>query len=800
YTATVNSSCLFYTVSFDKNAVDATGSMNSQSIPPSTATPLTTNAFERPGYVFLGWSTDQNATTPTYTDGQSVTDIAPGGGSVTLYAVWGRTMQDWATNFGCATLSTNQYLTLYDSRDKNSYVVKKLADNKCWMVQSLRLTNYNLTTADSDVSSDFSLTATTTYPEGANVWCSTEDATCNDKNQVYYNSAEPQNGAYYNWYTATAGTGTFALTSGNATSSICPKGWRLPTGGSSGDFALLDKAWGGTGTGRTDANTYSTFTGSYTSGNNANFDLAGAIIGTFNSVGTYGYSWSSSAYPSDSTRAYSTWLDIGTESVQPGVAYHHKFRGYPVRCIAQTSDATGFMQDTLASDLAEDQTTTLADKRDYQDYTVYRWPETGTAGANYPTGMAGYAIMTKDLSLGYITSGSVTKGDNLILATDDSAAAGTITARTSKNNWSSTNDDSNLQYINGPQSGKEAYSSHSYYSYGAAQKICPKGWRLPTKTEYDNIITFMGGSNSTSSSKIRSDPYNFVYGGLFYSGGWHPVGTLGYYWSSTQYNSSYEYRLLFDSSSLSTKTDDKNWGMSVRCVAETQNHYLQDASISDLPQNQTSILIDKRDNQEYTVYRWPSTGTAGTDYPTNMAGYAIMTKNLTLGGITGGSITANSNLILTTDDSAGNATILYRSTSSEWDNTNTESSSSLQYAHGANGSLENGSFYSFYAAKIVCPKGWRLPTATEYRNNIVSLVGGTGSAGSQNIRNSPYNFILAGYQFGANAGSVGYYWTSDLYNTSGWGYELYITSTQLWQPNYAGGTSSGFSVRCISAP
>lgn len=83
YTATVNSSCLFYTVSFNKNAVDATGSMNSQSIPPSTATPLTTNAFERPGYVFLGWSADQNATTPTYTDGKtsgsSPRDICPKG-------------------------------------------------------------------------------------------------------------------------------------------------------------------------------------------------------------------------------------------------------------------------------------------------------------------------------------------------------------------------------------------------------------------------------------------------------------------------------------------------------------------------------------------------------------------------------------------------------------------------------------------------------------------------------------------------------------------------------------------------
>ena len=39
---------------------------------------------------------------------------------------------------------------------------------------------------------------------------------------------EHYDGYYYNWYAATAGTGTSSMSSGDATGSICPKGWRLP--------------------------------------------------------------------------------------------------------------------------------------------------------------------------------------------------------------------------------------------------------------------------------------------------------------------------------------------------------------------------------------------------------------------------------------------------------------------------------------------------------------------------------------------------------------------------------------------
>ena len=218
-----------------------------------------------------------------------------------------------------------------------------------------------------------------------------------------------------------------------------------------------------------------------------------------------------------------------------------------------------------------DTTGTLTDARDEQSYTVYRFKNTGTAGnfsSGYPSGMAGYCIMTQDLSLGYVTGGSVTRGSNLTLTTNDSAAAATIIARTSDSDWSPTDSDSNNQYAIGPQSGYEAYTSHSYYSYGAAQKVCPKGWRPPTNSEYSNIISFMGGSSTTSSTNIRSAPYNFVYGGNFNnftSGGFDSAGSYGDYWSSTP-NGEGGYYLGFSSSSLYTLNRRKSIGRFVRCI------------------------------------------------------------------------------------------------------------------------------------------------------------------------------------------------------------------------------------------
>jgi len=77
-----------YTVRFNKNHDDATGTMSDQTFTYDAAQTLTANAFTRDGYDFVGWSTTTDGAVD-YTDGQSVTNLANVQDAVVnLYARW----------------------------------------------------------------------------------------------------------------------------------------------------------------------------------------------------------------------------------------------------------------------------------------------------------------------------------------------------------------------------------------------------------------------------------------------------------------------------------------------------------------------------------------------------------------------------------------------------------------------------------------------------------------------------------------------------------------------------------------
>ena len=73
-----------YTVTFDKNAEDATGEMTPQTFTQGEKKELTANAFVRPTWTFSGWSENKDATTPEYKDKGEFTTSK----DTTLYAVW----------------------------------------------------------------------------------------------------------------------------------------------------------------------------------------------------------------------------------------------------------------------------------------------------------------------------------------------------------------------------------------------------------------------------------------------------------------------------------------------------------------------------------------------------------------------------------------------------------------------------------------------------------------------------------------------------------------------------------------
>ena len=134
--------------------------------------------------------------------------------------------------------------TLIDARDGKTYVVRKLADNNCWMSQNLALSPNGSTTyteADTDLHDGrtFQAPAASSVGDG---W--SDDGTDGPhylKPQAGYeyfqngttasSTGQPteSTGNYYDWPMATAMSGQSLTNNGDeAPDSICPKGWRLP--------------------------------------------------------------------------------------------------------------------------------------------------------------------------------------------------------------------------------------------------------------------------------------------------------------------------------------------------------------------------------------------------------------------------------------------------------------------------------------------------------------------------------------------------------------------------------------------
>ncbi len=76
-----------YMVAFNANG--GTGPETSQPITFGASTALWANSFEKSGYVFIGWAMSAKGAV-AYTDQETVLNLAPVGGSVTLYAKWAK--------------------------------------------------------------------------------------------------------------------------------------------------------------------------------------------------------------------------------------------------------------------------------------------------------------------------------------------------------------------------------------------------------------------------------------------------------------------------------------------------------------------------------------------------------------------------------------------------------------------------------------------------------------------------------------------------------------------------------------
>ena len=171
--------------------------------------------------------------------------------------------------------------------------------------------------ANTNITSDW------TAPTDITTWSNSYDApkinTASKDTTQSYGSGSGKVGVYYNYCAATAGTYCYAGGSGtgNATSDICPKGWRMPTSSSSGEYRAL----------------YTAYSSNVTNFKNAlRTPLSGLFRdGSAQNLGTTGTFWSSTYY--NRLGMYSLYVG-GSSSVRPRYT-SSRYDGFSVRCVLQ---------------------------------------------------------------------------------------------------------------------------------------------------------------------------------------------------------------------------------------------------------------------------------------------------------------------------------------------------------------------------------------------------------------------------------------------------------------------------------
>ena len=231
------------------------------------------------------------------------------------------TMQGWDD---CASLATptgtnfTQGPTLIDARDNKQYEIRKFADGKCWMVDNL------MYGGDTDACVGKSTFAGNGSPSPSNRFGANTFGDCRDPRvggSAPCTTSSTACGYYYNWQAAMQHSTAYHsdIYTGPATNvqGLCPEGWRLPTGGGGGDFAILHAAVGSPVTG-------------FWQGGNWKGPFSGACYsnGTLNIQGVDAYWWSSTQY----SYVYAHLMYSPTNAINPN-SFYEKYYGFTVRCL-----------------------------------------------------------------------------------------------------------------------------------------------------------------------------------------------------------------------------------------------------------------------------------------------------------------------------------------------------------------------------------------------------------------------------------------------------------------------------------
>jgi len=358
--------------------------------------------------------------------------------------------------------------------------------------------------------------------------------------------------------------------------------------------------------------------------------------------------------------------------------------------------------------------------------------------------------------------------------------------------WMAENLNYNADYgecYDGEESNCEKYGRLYYME--TAMKVCPSGWHLPLKEEWEVLIAAVGGKETAGKylkatsgwndyegkSGNGEDKFGFsaMPGGrseCCEGGGYFSVGYVGYWLSANDVYSdkATDYIAAISGDSVESYNYSTGDAYSVRCLQDDANYVAKIAAAKAKTESikakaKKGSFTDSRDGKTYKTVK--------LDNQTWMA-----------------------------------------------ENLNYDASGSACYENQESNCQKYGRLYNWETAKSVCPSGWHLPSYEEWGVLTVS-VGGYETAGKRLKTVSGWNVSEWGNkpgngtdEFGFSAlpggggrysgfvwvGTNGNWWTPDEYNSA---YGSYGCNRSMYNDgeSISGSCGNGkddlYSVRCL---
>ena len=758
---------------------------------------------------------------------------------------------------GTLTVAKNSITALTDERDGEVYTIAKLADENCWMVENLRLADthqesgstvattltttntnilasnntlpitniYNADPALATTSNSLSPTSSSSYnassaPYG---WCINPSAACYDQSRLNTTNtvanitpSQSQNitsanahtdfsntiyayGNYYNWYSATAGYGTYSRSTSTPTDGdLCPAGWHLPygsttsTGNTSGGFYYLANRMTATANNAVNSNKFRTFPN--------NFIYAGSWYGgSVSSRGYHGIYWSASAYGSN----YAYNLGLTSTNIYPGNNnFSNKLYGYSVRCVASSTYAVSFDANggtgTMSNQSVPVGTATNLTANSFT-YTGYEFAGWNTAADGSGTSYSNTQSVT-DIALPgriitlYAQWDAVCPADKICYRANGSDVEGTM----GQQDVVST--DTSIGLL---------ASNYSRAGYGFA------GWNTAadgTGTNYgpQETIEFTAGQYSTTGLKLYAkwvasagDLQNWS-GCLSLASG--AVTAL----TDQRDNETYAVAKLADGNCWmienmrleNTGTDNTNGSLAQGYNAsfagladpETPSRFNDVTTANTL--YSTDGSTDKTISGAYQSSRFPrynniNTPTTAADRPTNPTANSDYNSTSFAGMYSYGNYyTWAAAIADTTDYTTDNQSVTSTSICpSGWH----------LPKGGNNQNTANNEFLAFTEALIgTKPANYDSQTHPSYKTAVGNP---EGTDVSNALRAYPNNFVYSGYMHDGSVyyrGSRSYYWSSTAYTGTNV-YNLYFSRTTVYPGTYDIYKYRGQTIRCVAS-